>query len=131
VTRVTVAEVQAVYDTDKDLMSVIVTASLLVDEELVSSNHSAARLKQIELYLAAHFAAVADERGALVRSTVGESAEFYAKDVGQGLKATIYGQQAITLDTSGVLATIAAKGGASAKFSLIGKGGSTRTTVVS
>lgn len=106
--RVTVAEVKAIIDVedDRDVSPFIELATLLVDENLASAGLSAARLKQIELYLSAHYTAVTVERGALSVSKLGDALETYKGDYTQGLNLTRYGQQAITLDTSGTLAAM-------------------------
>jgi len=70
----------------------------------VGQGMSEARLKLIELWLSAHFVAIAEERGALTKSEKGDSNEEYEIIVGTGLNMTRFGQQAIALDTSGLLA---------------------------
>lgn len=77
-------------------------ASLLVDEELAGAGLSAGRLRQIELYLSAHFATMASERAANLSSeTIDDlGSRVYAGTTGAMLSATRYGQQAMTLDTS-------------------------------
>ncbi len=82
------------------------TASVFVGEVLVDSGLSEAMLTKIELYLAAHFAALLVENGGLVRSAVGDAAETYANIYDKGLRATRFGQQAIVLDTTGTLAVV-------------------------
>ncbi len=102
--RVTKEEVKELIKTNLDVGPFISTAGLLIDEALVGQGMSDARLKTIELWLSAHFVAVAEERGALMGSDKGDSAEVYKIIVGTGLNMTRFGQQAISLDTSGVLA---------------------------
>ncbi len=102
--RVTSSEVKGLITTRFDVDPFIATATLLVDESLVGQGLSDVRLKTIELWLSAHFVAVAEERGALTGSEKGESSETYEIIVGTGLNMTRFGQQAISLDTSGVLA---------------------------
>lgn len=102
--RVTKEEVKELIRTSLDVTSHIDTASLLVGESLVGQGMSDARLKLIELWLSAHFVAVAEERGALMGSEKGDSSEEYKIVVGTGLNMTRFGQQAIALDTSGILA---------------------------
>ncbi len=104
--RVTADEVGELIDTDRTLDSFIITASLIVTEELASAGHSNARLTQIELYLAAHFVALAEERGGLQRWQVGDSAELIANVYDKGFQMTRYGQQAMALDTSGALSAM-------------------------
>lgn len=107
---VTDSEVKAVIDTKRDTTPFIDTADLLITEDLAGKGLSAARLKQIELYLAAHFVAVTEERGNMTRHRKGDSEEQYQMEIGSGLMLTRYGQQAINLDTSGTLRTLAKKG---------------------
>lgn len=106
--RVTTSEVQAVYDgysTLSDYDTFIAIANLVVDEDLGSSGLSASRLKEIERYLAAHFAALSKEKGGLRRKRVGEASEEYNIPSFRelGYLSTRYGQQAVTLDTTGTL----------------------------
>lgn len=103
---VTDAEVKALIDTDRDTTPFIDTADLIVSEQLSGKGLTDARLKQIELYLAAHFAAITEERGALKSTKMGDSSDTYDNQAGFGLKLTRYGQQAISLDTSGTLSAL-------------------------
>ena len=110
--RVTTTEVDKIFDVETigDLDTFIATANLLVTEELGSAGLSSDRLKQIELYLAAHFAAVTFEKGGLRRQKIGDAEEDY-KVLGAsaiGLVSTRYGQQAIALDSSGTLGALTA-----------------------
>lgn len=102
--RVTKEEVKELIKTSLDVTSFINTANLIVDESLVGQGMSDARLTLTELWLSAHFVAVAEERGALMGSNKGNSEEEYKIVVGTGLNMTRFGQQAIALDTSGALA---------------------------
>lgn len=100
---VTDEEVKQLIDTERDMTPFIDIADLIVSEQLATSGLSSARLKQIELYLAAHYAAITEERGSLKSIKVGEATDTFDTQAGQGLKLTRYGQQAISLDTSGTL----------------------------
>ena len=118
--RVTTDEVNDIIETgQKDLTSFIETANLLVDENLVGKGMSDALLKQVELYLAAHFAAINIERGGLMKSKLGDSEDTYSRAdfKGSGLGLTRYGQQAIAMDNSGILGTMSASG--SARFTVL------------
>ncbi len=101
--RVTVDEVKGLIKTNFDVQPFIDTAELIIDEALVGQGLSVVRLKIIELWLSAHFVAVAEERGALTRSKKGQSEEEYEIVVGTGLNMTRFGQQAMSLDTTGIL----------------------------
>ncbi len=105
---VTIDEVNEIVDVStkrSEMSTFIETADLIVTESLAGQGLSAARLRQIELYLAAHFTTLAEERGGIIGSKTGESSEFYANKFGKGLALTRYGQQALVLDTSGRLAS--------------------------
>jgi hypothetical protein len=97
-------------DTDLDLF--IGQAEMLVDEELMGSGLSGNRLKYIELNLAAHYATVAIERGGFTYQKSMSSEEGYAtpRDKVQ-LSSTRFGQQALSLDTTGKLAGMDSPGG--------------------
>jgi len=117
--RVSSAEVRAICDLDEtvSLQPFIDTASLLVDEDLSGSGYSTARLKQLELYLAAHFACLNDPR--LVEMGTGaDRIKFEAGPMGAGLRSTRYGQQALLLDTAGTLARLA-EGAQRARFEVL------------
>src|SRR3972149_6681693 len=109
--RVTEDQVRGVTGepTTVDAAQAIETATLLVDEELATAGLSDARLTQIELYLAAHFLAITAREGPLAGETLGEASERDHNIYAAGLRSTRFGQQAVLLDTSGVLAAIAAK----------------------
>ena len=84
----------------------IAAANLLVTDVVVAADSTISdeRLTQIELWLAAHFASVAYLRAAEERAdVVGEKKQF---KVDLGLSVTVYGQQALVLDTTGALANL-------------------------
>lgn len=104
------AEVQAlVNDTVTDCTQYITTAHLIVTEDLGTSGLTSDRLKQIELYLAAHFYTISIEKGGLLKYTVGDSTDEYqgVSKGSQGLALTHFGTQAAVLDTSGTLSLMA------------------------
>lgn len=98
----------------------IATANLIVNEDLAGSGFTEARLTQIEMYLAAHFAVLAKEKGGLVRTVAGESSETYHDPNSRfmGYTSTRFGQHAIALDTTGVLAS-QGSGGMKAQFRVV------------
>lgn len=108
VARVIAAEVKEIIDTDKSDQvvddSFIQTATLMVDDALLSSSFSDAKLKQIELYLAAHFLCIAEEKGGIILDKYGDATQEMQEIYSSGIKSTRYGQQALVLDTSGILA---------------------------
>ena len=101
---VTSDEVKEIIDVDTTLILTpfIGIAHLIVDENLVDSGYTAARLKEIERWLSAHFVAIRDKR--ISDEKIGEVAVSYDRaGLGKGLEATTYGQQALMLDSSGLL----------------------------
>lgn len=110
--RASVSDVQEILDTD--LTSVQITACLTI-ANLMTTNICAAstnpalgadELKEIERWLAAHFAAIRDP--VALRAKIGDSEQWsFPASVttawGTGLRLTPYGQQAIAADRSGLL----------------------------
>lgn len=82
----------------------IETASALVDEVEKEADHSADRLELIERWLSAHFYAMRDPRATQERA--GPVAQTLQSRVDLNLANSHYGQQAMVLDTSGVLAAL-------------------------
>lgn len=88
----------------------IQVATLLVDERLADKGFSDDMLKTLELFLSAHFATLTLERGGLTVKEVGDAREEYQL-LGQnnfGLASTRFGQQAIAMDSTNTLASLAA-----------------------
>jgi len=111
--RVSAGQVKELIETKLDedviLASMIDTANTYIDAHLDAAGHSNAILLKIELYLSAHFVAITEERGSLKFSKLGESSEAYnTTELGAGLNSTRFGQTALLLDTSGILANISA-----------------------
>ena len=108
--RVIAAEVKELITTVKEdgvlESNFIDTAHTLVDTYLLGTGQSAGILKKIELYLAAHFVAITEEIGGIVRDAYGDSSVTLADVYGPGLKSTRFGLVALALDGSGVLTTI-------------------------
>lgn len=82
----------------------ILAASALVEEIAVKSGHDEERLTLIETWLAAHFYTVRDPRSVAERA--GPVGANYQSAVDLGLATSHYGQMAMTLDTSGLLAAM-------------------------
>ena len=103
---VTAAEVQAIMpDYPDDLTPFILVAHILVDEELDDTVLSADRLKEIERWLSAHFAAV--HTALPSQESAGPVAQTLQRGLnGRRLETTQFGQQAIALDTTGRLKAI-------------------------
>ncbi len=104
--RVTANEVEAILDNKsavKNLDTFIATANLMTNK---ITGLAEADLKEIERYLAAHYASIANPT-VQDRKRVGDSETIYARGRhGFGLDYTPYGQQAKLLDTTGTLANI-------------------------
>lgn len=107
-TRNTVADVRDILDTemtDEQLAAFINTAYVVVSTNLSDKGLAAAILTEIEKYLSAHFASLRDQR-AQSEGIAGEYNVTYQGKTDMGFNATQYGQMAVALDTSGVLATM-------------------------
>lgn len=109
-TRVNPTEVKRVIATtlnDSDLSEHILVANRLVTDLLVGKGMSADRLRDIELYLSAHFIALKDQdAGQTVSKSAGDTEAGYGGGLSEALSHTRYGQQALILDTSGTLTSI-------------------------
>ena len=102
--RVTQAEVEAIIlDIDPqltDLTSFITTANVLVTAVCTDDVLTTDLLKQIELYLAAHFTCITDPM--VAKDLAGEP----ETKIDLNLHLTRYGQMAVVLDISGALAAL-------------------------
>jgi len=108
--RVTESEVKSIIDTSlSDLSPYITVANQLVDEFAKDQGYNAARLKEIERWLAAHFVVQYEEKGGLTSSTLGDASESYVSEFGLGLNSSRYGKQVMILDTKKTLTTIGKK----------------------
>lgn len=109
---------------DDDVQIYIDIAAVIRSEDLEGKSITPGRLDLIELNLAAHYAIVSREYGGLTAQTVGQSEERYhiISDKMFGLGATRFGQQALALDTSGTLVTLASSP-LKAKFTVVGDQG--------
>lgn len=106
--RVDSVQVRAILKTttlDYDDIDVhIGVANNLIADLLGSSGLSATTLTNIELYLAAHFAAISDpDAGMLIEKEIGDLKSTYPNNLGEALKMTRFGQQALVLDTTNTL----------------------------
>jgi hypothetical protein len=102
--RVADTDVKGIIDTDIDVVPFIQTAELIVTEQLGAAGLSTERLFQIELYLAAHFVAITDQRS--VSESIGGASISFGSVLGKGLDQTIFGQQVRILDTTGILGNL-------------------------
>ena len=106
--RTTDAKVKGIIEVDPliSLTPFIEAASGLVDDLLDQDppGFTTVKLERIERWLSAHFYAIRDQRVASEKADV-VSQNFQYK-VGLGFNQTIYGQQAMMIDTSGILAKL-------------------------
>lgn len=128
--RCTVKDVKEICDIDTEsfpdtpgnLTPFIRIASSLVDSFCTTSGYSDAQLKDIEVWLSAHFYHILDPQ--LVREEVSTLRKVYQQQVDLGLNFTAYGQQVKLLDYMGNLAALDVrikKGASKASISWLGK----------
>jgi hypothetical protein len=91
------------YRPGSDLSAAVAAAESLVDG-CVTAGLGEAQAKIVEAHLAAHFYAIS-ERQLASKSALGVSASFDG-NTDMYLEATLHGQQAMLLDTSGYLRTL-------------------------
>jgi hypothetical protein len=84
------------------IANAILSAETVVNELLVGTDQTQARLELIGLYLAAHFVCVIDPRAS--DEKIGDASTSYQGATGKGYEASFYGQTAMQLDASGILA---------------------------
>ena len=91
---------------DTTLDEQIAVANRLTSDLLSTKGLSDDRLKDIEKYLSAHFAALYDREAMSAEKKIGDAAsEYYLTNaVGKYLDLTVWGQMAKVLDTSNTLA---------------------------
>lgn len=110
--RATDADVRALVEMEASVSTTpfITTASVIANEYLNSKGMSETLLTQIEIYLAAHFAVLAVERGGLTKDTIDDTSATYRTidDSLESFSSTRFGQTAKTLDRSGTLKDIGA-----------------------
>lgn len=102
--RVLTDEVEEILSTQIGAVALtahVIAANALVDAQLLGQGYPEALLKEIERWLAAHFACMQDPR--LKSQGVQDAQTTYEGQTGMGLNASRYGQQAIVLDVNGVL----------------------------
>jgi len=108
--RVTDAQVKEIIETTIDTNAFIRSANLFVDNKLLNQGLSNDLLAEIELWIAAHFVAIRE--GKVTDETMGDGkVAFERAKMGKGLEATSYGQQALVLDSTGILAQSGKKRG--------------------
>lgn len=103
--RTNATDVKLILDTDLSdaiVEAFIDDANLLVTNVLGSSSLSSATLQSIEKWISAHFIASTRDRQAQ-EEEVKDARIKYTGKYKTGLESTSYGQQALALDTSGLL----------------------------
>lgn len=104
-----VKEIVATSLTDDVVLAHMVdTANIYIDAHLLGAGHTEAILEKIELFLAAHYTALIEERGSLKGSKISDASEFLSDVYTAGFASTRFGQMAIGLDTSGTLVRLGA-----------------------
>jgi hypothetical protein len=107
--RVTEEEVKEIIDTSLTPLTVFInTAHIFVENTLTVASFEEETLKEIERNLAAHFLSNRDMR--VTAEKVDTISLNYAGRFDLGLNGTLYGQTAILLDHTGVLASVAKNG---------------------
>ena len=106
--RVEQNEVRDIITTSRtDLQPFIIAANLLVTDVLGETDLLTAQLKEIERWLSAHFVSISDGgSGEVIEREIGETRIKYAVITGKNLGNTRYGQQALFLDTTGLLSKV-------------------------
>jgi hypothetical protein len=102
--RTTSSLVAGIIEVDSaiDLTPFITAAGSLVDVVAEESSLTSTQLELVERWLSAHFYAIRDPRA--VSEKAGPVAASFQSAVALNLASSHYGQMAMTLDTSGVLA---------------------------
>jgi len=106
--RTTYAEVALIIEVDStissDLAPFIEVANNLVTQVCTDSDYSDATLELIERWLSAHFYAIRDLRRDSEKA--GAVSRKFQYKVGLNLQVTVYGQQAMIVDTAGNLLAV-------------------------
>ena len=104
--RVEADDVRLIFNTElsnAQLDVFIISAHLMVEEKITKPTATEELKKELERWLAAHFAASADPLHTSM-SLGDEFSETIQGRFGMYLESTSYGQRAVTLDTTGSLA---------------------------
>lgn len=100
----TTSDVEEIYDGTVNAVSV--TAAENISKKLSDCDYTDAELLEIQRWLGAHVQAMIDGKSNVVGKKQGERSISYSDTFGKNLKATRYGQVAVSLDTCGKLANI-------------------------
>ena len=122
--RVTSTEVFAIIDSTytgitatTDLDPFIGVSTVIVDDNLVSAGLSTESLKNVELYLSAHFSVLKYRQP--LETEISQSMDDFANPLKTGFYQTIYGQQAMTIDSSGTLSDMSKENSFSSDFGVL------------
>ena len=104
--RTTDAAVKGIIEVDALISTVpfIEVANDLVTELCTSSSYTSTKLELIERWLSAHFYAIRDQR--VDTEKAGSVSQKFQYKVDLNMFQTIYGQQAMLIDTAGNLAAL-------------------------
>jgi len=105
--RATEAEVKEIIDTAltaEEITPFLNSANVVVTDVLTNEGYGTSLLKQIEMWLAAHFVAIRDPR--IAKEKLGDADATYQGKTGLGLNYTSYGQQVMLMEHHGKLAEI-------------------------
>lgn len=112
------SDIKAVITTNRDTSPFIETAALFVSEVLGSAGLTDQRIKLITIYIAAHFVWVTETFGLISKQSGDMHEEYHPRNQkpNTGLATSMYGKQALFLDTSGKLAAATTNNGLKATF---------------
>lgn len=118
----TTDQLLVIFPTSQPVDGFLATAVTFVTPLLQGKGLTVDLFDQVVLYVAAHFCVLSLEQGGLKRSRLGDGDEFYKTpgDFDIGFRSTRFGQMAMILDTTGILASSATNSGLKAKFEVIG-----------
>lgn len=108
--RVTITEVKEIMETsltDPKILAFIKSANIIVTDAFLETTVTAAVLKEIEKWFAAHMISVLERP--VSQEKVGDAEIIYAGKLGSGLNSTPYGQMVLTIDTTGTMAKLGKK----------------------
>lgn len=96
--------------TDAQIEGCISTATIVVLDNLIGKDLSYRSITEITLYLAAHFVSLRDRTTRIKREKIGDAEVEYEASKAQvnflSLASTEWGSTALTLDTTGTLASL-------------------------
>ena len=116
--RVSVAKVEAIITTERDVNLFINISNRMLTDLLTGKGLSADRLEDIELYFTAHLIELVDRGGGILEEKTGQSSVKYnALQGAKGIGLTHFGQTAAALDTTNTLSEL---GSIKGRFTMLG-----------